>query len=190
MTALHLRDSPADLLCRPGSIPSGSGILPRRNPLSAPGSPAGAALTDVIRTSIITYVFIIIAKPVLSTENLPKLPIFPRCNEINSFLHAACRTMAVSAAYAERGGIRMNCFYFTFRSVTAAQRGQARLRAAGIPSSLSRTPAALSVNGCGYCLRVAVRWASAAARTLRENGMQRCFQRTASGYEEAECDLL
>lgn len=84
----------------------------------------------------------------------------------------------------------MNGYYFTFRSVTAAQRGQERLRAAGIPSQLSRTPAALAVNGCGYCLHVAVRWASRAARTLGALGLQRCFLRTGEHYEEAECDLL
>ena len=84
----------------------------------------------------------------------------------------------------------MNGYYFTFRSVTAAQRGQERLRTAGIPSQLSRTPASLAVNGCGYCLRLTARWAGQAARLLGGSGLQRCFLRLGEHYEEAECDLL
>ena len=42
----------------------------------------------------------------------------------------------------------------TFRSVTFAQRAQAKLRKAGIDSSIQRTPAGLSDRGCSYCLRL------------------------------------
>lgn len=84
----------------------------------------------------------------------------------------------------------MNGFYFTFRSVTAAQRGQRILTTAGVPSALSRTPTALAVNGCGYCLRVAPHWVNSAARLLRGNGLQRCHRRTELGFEEVDCDLL
>jgi len=84
----------------------------------------------------------------------------------------------------------MNGYYFTFRSVTAAQRGQRLLSSAGIPSTMQRTPATLSVHGCGYCLRVASQWAEASAKVLRGGGVQRCYMRTQGGFEEAQCDLL
>ncbi len=84
----------------------------------------------------------------------------------------------------------MNGFYFTFRSVTGAQRGQRLLSEAGVPSTLRRTPSGLSVHGCGYCLRVAPQWAAQAARRLKGAGVQRCYSRTGEEYEEAQCDLL
>ena len=46
-----------------------------------------------------------------------------------------------------------NC-YITFRSVTYAQRGEAALRAAGVPSSLQRSKSWMRERGCGYCLRL------------------------------------
>lgn len=84
----------------------------------------------------------------------------------------------------------MNGYYFTFRSVTAAQRGQRMLSSAGIPSTMQRTPATLSVHGCGHCLRVSPRWAAQAAKVLQGSGVQRCYARTGDGFEEAQCDLL
>ncbi len=84
----------------------------------------------------------------------------------------------------------MNGFYFTFRSVTAAQRGQMILSSAGIPSTMQRTPATLSVHGCGHCLRVSAQWASQATKVLQGSGVQRCYARTRNGFEEAQCDLL
>ena len=84
----------------------------------------------------------------------------------------------------------MNGFYFTFRSVTAAQRGQMMLSSAGIPASIQRTPGSLSVHGCGYCLRVSSRWAAQAAQVLHGSALQRCYERTQDGFEEAQCDLL
>lgn len=84
----------------------------------------------------------------------------------------------------------MNGFYFTFRSVTAAQRGQLALSSAGIPSTIQRTPATLSVHGCGYCLRVSSRWAAQAAKMLHGGGVQRCYVRNGDRFEEAQGDLL
>lgn len=84
----------------------------------------------------------------------------------------------------------MNGFYFTFRSVTAAQRGQRLLSSAGISAAIQRTPATLSVHGCGYCLRVSSRWVEQAAKTLRGSGVQRCYVRNGERFEEAQCDLL
>ena len=80
--------------------------------------------------------------------------------------------------------------YFSFRSVTAAQRGLRALTAAGIPAAISRTPGALAKKGCGYCLRVSEARAPEAARALRGMGVQGVWRRTPSGYEEAERDLF
>ena len=88
------------------------------------------------------------------------------------------------------GGMRMNGFYFTFRSVTAAQRGQRLLSSAGIPSTMLRTPAVLSVHGCGHCLRVSSHWAAQAANALQGSGVQRCYMRNGDRFEEAQGDLL
>ncbi len=44
----------------------------------------------------------------------------------------------------------------TFRSVTAAQRGERALRNAGIDCNLRRTPRWMEEQGCGYSLRVSM----------------------------------
>lgn len=84
----------------------------------------------------------------------------------------------------------MSGLYFTFRGVTAAQRGQKILSSAGIPATLSRTPTAIAVNGCGYCLRLSSQWAGEAAGLLRGSGLQRCYLRSGIGFSEVDCDLL
>ena len=84
----------------------------------------------------------------------------------------------------------MREYLFTFRSVTAAQRALRTLTNSGIPASMSRIPAALAANGCGYCLRVSPRRAPEAARLLRPLALQGCWRRTEDGYEEAERDLF
>lgn len=45
-------------------------------------------------------------------------------------------------------------FYFTFRSMTQAQRAVGALRQAGIFPTLVRTPRAISTKGCGYSVKV------------------------------------
>lgn len=45
-------------------------------------------------------------------------------------------------------------YYFTFRSITGAQKGESVLIKNGIATKLLRTPKYLSQNGCGYCLRI------------------------------------
>lgn len=84
----------------------------------------------------------------------------------------------------------MKGFYFTFRSVTAAQRAQQLLNAAGIAAGLARTPAQLAVNGCGYCLRVGMRRGAEAMELLRGSGLRRCYLRGDGGFTEVDCDLL
>ena len=84
----------------------------------------------------------------------------------------------------------MNAYYFTFRSVTAAQRARRALTEAGVPAELRRTPGPLAKNGCGYCLRVAPRWIAAAANALRDHGAQGLWLRQGEDYAEVHRDLL
>ncbi len=53
-------------------------------------------------------------------------------------------------------------YYFTFRSITGAQRGENVLVRNGVGVRLLRTPKYLSQNGCGYCLRIRSRDLAAA----------------------------
>ena len=57
----------------------------------------------------------------------------------------------------------------TFRSVTFAQKGERKLKNAGIDCTLQRTPRELSEQGCGYCLRLQGKDTIAAVNLLREN---------------------
>ena len=83
----------------------------------------------------------------------------------------------------------MNDYYFTYRSVTLAQRALRALTDAGIPARLRRTPGPLAKNGCGYCLQVSSGRAGAAAETLRGTGAQGAWLRRGERYEAAD-DLL
>ena len=63
----------------------------------------------------------------------------------------------------------MRWCYITFRSVTVAQRGESVLHQGGISCSLQRTPRWMEERGCGYCLRLRDREASAGAMLLRQH---------------------
>ncbi|MBQ7254873.1 MAG: DUF3343 domain-containing protein [Oscillospiraceae bacterium] len=54
-------------------------------------------------------------------------------------------------------------YYFTFRSITGAQRGLRALEGAGVRGAMTRAPKFLSVRGCGYALKVRDPDAAAAA---------------------------
>ena len=84
----------------------------------------------------------------------------------------------------------MNDYYFTYRSVTPAQRALRTLTESGVPARLRRTPGALAKNGCGYCLQVSPDRAGAAAKILRGAGVQGVWVRRGERYEEAAADLL
>lgn len=84
----------------------------------------------------------------------------------------------------------MKGYYFTFRSVTAAQRAQRLLTDAGIGARISRTPGALAANGCGYCLQVSAQRGPAAARALGTAGVQGVWLRAGEGFKEAGRDLF
>ena len=62
-------------------------------------------------------------------------------------------------------------YYFTFRSVTPAQRAQRVLQKTNIPAQLRRLPKFLSSRGCGYAVVADAAHGVAAARTLHAAGI-------------------
>ena len=78
-----------------------------------------------------------------------------------------------------------DCF-ITFRSLTAAQRGEQVLLHAGIPVQMQRTPQAIAVQGCGYSLRMGAFWCMAATRELSRNQLApgRVYRKGAQGFQE------
>ena len=62
-------------------------------------------------------------------------------------------------------------YFFTFRSVTAAQSGAKRLEKAGISATMVRTPRNLQKQGCGYSLRVPPGYGAAAMEQLKQSGV-------------------
>lgn len=63
----------------------------------------------------------------------------------------------------------MNFYFITFRSVTAAQRGERALQKNGIRCQLSRTPRWMEEQGCGYCLKLGRSRINEAVSLLQEN---------------------
>lgn len=61
-------------------------------------------------------------------------------------------------------------YYFTFRSITAAQTGAHMLERAGISSTTARTPKHLQKQGCGYSVRVRENQFRIAQEVLLQNG--------------------
>ena len=58
-------------------------------------------------------------------------------------------------------------YYFTFHSVTGAQRGECALAHNGVRTAILRAPKFLSMKGCGYALRVKEGQGRQAADILR-----------------------
>ena len=77
-------------------------------------------------------------------------------------------------------------YYFTFRSVTGAQRAENVLRQEGIPGRLLRAPKFLSLNGCGYAIRIRSTDGRRAAAAFRANRAEysRVFRVFSSGGVE------
>lgn len=65
----------------------------------------------------------------------------------------------------------MKFYYITFRSVTAAQRGEQTLHKGGIRATLLRTPKWMEAQGCGYSLRLWTEDVWPAVELLREKGI-------------------
>ena len=63
----------------------------------------------------------------------------------------------------------MKSYYFTFRSVTFAQRGEKVLNAHQIRCSLLRTPRWMETQGCGYALKIWTREPLAALELLHQS---------------------
>lgn len=59
--------------------------------------------------------------------------------------------------------------YITFRSVTAAQRGERVLSDAGIRCAVRRTPRWMEEQGCGYCIRLSEDAVPTALALLKKN---------------------
>ena len=65
----------------------------------------------------------------------------------------------------------MKFYYITFRSVTAAQRGEKVLHKAGVRATLLRTPKWMEVQGCGYSLRLWTDDVQPAIQLLQDQGI-------------------
>ena len=80
----------------------------------------------------------------------------------------------------------MTDYYFTFRSITTAQRAQRVCNEAGIGSYLMRTPKQLAKQGCGYSLKIPADRAGSAAELLRQADVpfQRIYQNMPSSPTE------
>lgn len=77
----------------------------------------------------------------------------------------------------------MEWYHITFRSITPAQRGERLLQKSGIDVTLMRALRQLSLEGCGYSLRIRAREGSQAVELLRTNGIpfRRVFYQSAAG---------
>lgn len=77
-------------------------------------------------------------------------------------------------------------FYFTFRSMTQAQRAVSALRQAGIVAAMVRTPRAISPKGCGYSIQVGGDVVYRTAEVLRANLIlhEKAYRITAGGRAE------
>ena len=71
-----------------------------------------------------------------------------------------------------REGTEMFDYYFTFRSITGAQRGERALQKEGVECILSRSPKKLSQNGCGYVLKLREKNVYAALIALEHWGVE------------------
>lgn len=65
----------------------------------------------------------------------------------------------------------MKQYFITFRSVTFAQRAEARMKKAGHQCTLQRTPRWMEEQGCGYALRIWVREIDPVLEILREDNI-------------------
>lgn len=74
-------------------------------------------------------------------------------------------------------------YYFTFRSMTAAQQAVMELNKSGLFASLLRAPRALSSMGCGYAVRISFQNGPAAALVMQKADIvfAKSFQMDTSG---------
>lgn len=81
----------------------------------------------------------------------------------------------------------MRKIYFTFRSITLAQRGERTLRAGGVDCALIRTPKEIQTQGCGYSLRLRAGAEGRALELLTQAGVpfNKIFAQNDDGTLEA-----
>ena len=77
----------------------------------------------------------------------------------------------------------MNVYYFTFRSVTLAQRGEGVLTGEGRACTLTRAPRWMEERGCGYALRLRCGEIEPWADLLRRRGVEfrKVYRRNPNG---------
>lgn len=75
----------------------------------------------------------------------------------------------------------METVFITFRSITAAQRGERILKEAQMRVTLQRTPRWMQERGCGYSLKLSGIIAAPAVELLRQKGGQFVKVYTQSG---------
>ena len=80
----------------------------------------------------------------------------------------------------------MSVYFFTFRSVTLAQRGEGVLAGEGLRVVLARTPRWMEERGCGYSLRVRTDEPARWAEVLRRRGVEfrKVYRMADSSVEE------
>jgi len=80
----------------------------------------------------------------------------------------------------------MGMYYFTFRSVTFAQRGEKLLSRQNFRVSLLRTPRWMEEQGCGYALKLWSRDISTAVQLLQDARIQlrRIYAQQEDGHLE------
>ncbi len=66
----------------------------------------------------------------------------------------------------------METVFITFRSITAAQRGEWILKEAHMKPVMLRTPRWMQERGCGYSLKLGSAFSEAAVEALRQKGAQ------------------
>ncbi len=77
----------------------------------------------------------------------------------------------------------MEYYHITFRSITPAQRGERILRQADIDATLMRALRQLSLEGCGYSLRIRAGDGPRAVERLKSTGVpyRRVFYQNGAG---------
>ena len=80
----------------------------------------------------------------------------------------------------------MKIYYFTFRSVTYAQRGERILKENGLRCTMLRTPKWMENKGCGYCLRLWLADPAEPVDLLRRRGIAfgKVYRQAADGQLE------
>ena len=85
----------------------------------------------------------------------------------------------------------MKMYFFTFRSITLAQRAEAALQKSGVKCKMRRTPRWMEEQGCGYGVEFAAAELKQGMEILRKAGIRhrRSYLLQPDGGVEAVHDL-